>query len=466
MTICSANVRTVICLIAIPLMSLSCGGGGDLGVGAGQAIALAGALEAVKPGLDESVNNAGNQANQTLRNAQTRAEYLIKQLNDLAKQTGGQIATQREQAAGQAFTLLGQLYTETQQERMNISISMFQGLAAAAAILDSIPFIHVPDTPFAALPIALKPKGSDRRVIIYGYFPSLKSGEASIKFDNGNKVKGMRGIGSLYFDVPNNLVKEGLFVNAAVSLPSRSMFGSGDTFGTRVFILPLKPFHVNVDLLQRNDVAYRDIAGTAQAVRADSDHQSVHYLQNAKSLFMSTVSTHADYDADDVVFKDVQLVQTGNDKPCSCCPSPSFQLHAKTLDQIDFELGAPNCGGCGGLFNHCGGGGSHIDFSVTPIFTARLAHEAKTKPLDHKTLDMAENDVAKLPFDARVVMTQVVIEVSDGQSSVKDFAEISNGTVNQSAATAAGRRTWDVSLASDGTVVIVTKNLPVTFIGQ
>lgn len=462
----SAKVCAAILLFTLPFVLLSCAGGGDLEVGAGQTLALAGALEAVKPGLDESVNNAGNQANQTLRNAQTRADYLIKQLNDLAKQTGGQIATQREQAASQAFTLLGQLYTETQQERMNISVSMFQGLAAAAAILDSIPFIHVPDTPFAALPIALKPSGADRRVIIYGYFPSLKGSEATIKFDSGSKIKGMRGIGSLYFDVPNSLIKEGSFVNASVTLPSRSIFSKDDTFGTRVFILPQKPFHVNVEFLQRNDAAYRDITGTPQPVRADSDHQSVHYVQNAKPLFVTAVPSHADYDADDVAFKDVQLVQTGNDKPCSCCPSPSFQLHSKTLDQIDFELGAPNCGGCGGLFNHCGGGGSHIDFSVIPIFTARLAHEAKTTPLDHKTMDMAENDVFKVPFDARVVMTQIVIEVSDGQSSVKDFAEISNGTVNQSAATAAGRRTWDVSLASDGTVVITTKNLPVTFIGQ
>ncbi|HEY4679103.1 MAG TPA: hypothetical protein VIJ01_18190 [Candidatus Angelobacter sp.] len=444
----------------------SCGGGGGAEIGAGQALALAGALEAVKPGLDESVNNAGNQANQTLRNAQTRADYLIKHLNDLAKQTGGEVATQREQAAGQAFTLLGELYTETQRARMNISVSMFQGLAAAAAILDSIPFIHVPDTPFAALPIAFKPNASDRRVIIYGYFPSLKRGEATIRFDGGTKAKGMRGIGSLFFDVPNNIVKEGSFVNASVSLPSGSIFSKDDTFGTRVYVLPQKPFHVNVDFLQRNDGAYRDIAGTAQAVRADSDHQSVHWIQNAGALFMTTVPTHADYDPNDVVFKDVQLVQKGNDKPCDCCPSPSFVVHAKTLDQVDIELGAPNCGHCGSLFNLCGGGGSHIDISATPIFTARLIHESKTIPLNHKTMDLAENDVAKIPFDPKAVMTQIVIEVSDGQSSAKDFAEISNRTVNQSAATAAGRRTWDVSLAADGTIVITTKNLPVTFVGQ
>src|SRR5882762_7747700 len=177
-----AKACAVILSCTIPFI-LSCGGGGGLEVGAGQALALASALEAVKPGLDESVNNAGNQANQTLRNAQTRADYLIKQLNDLAKQTGGQVATQREQAAGQAFTLLGQLYAETQQARMNISVNMFQGLAAAAAILDSIPFVHVPDTPFAALPLALKPSSSDRRVIIYGYFPSIKRGDATIRFD-------------------------------------------------------------------------------------------------------------------------------------------------------------------------------------------------------------------------------------------------------------------------------------------
>ena len=82
-------------------------------------------------------------------------------------------------------------------------------------------------------------------------------------------------------------------------------------------------------------------------------------------------------------------------------------------------------------FNHCGGGGSHIDYAVTPIFTARLAHEAKTSPLDHKATNMAENDVLKIPFDPRVVMTQVIIEISDGNSSAKDFAEVSNGTVNQ-----------------------------------
>ncbi len=460
-----AKACAVIFFCAIPFIS-SCGGGGGLEVGAGQALALASALEAVKPGLDESVNNAGNQANQTLRNAQTRADYLIKQLNDLAKQTGGQVATQREQAAGQAFTLLGQLYAETQQARMNISVNMFQGLAAAAAILDSIPFVHVPDTPFAALPLALKPSSSDRRVIIYGYFPSIMRGDATIRFDGGSKIKGMRGIGSLYFDVPNNLVKEGSFVNASISLPSGSIFSKDDTFGTRVFILPQKAFRVTVDFMQRNEAAYKDINGSAQGVRADSDHQSVHWIQNAKQLFMTSVPSHADYDPDDVVFKDVQLAQTGNDKPCDCCPSPSFQLHAKTLDQIDIELNAPNCGGCGGLFNHCGGGGSHIDYSVTPIFTARLVHEAKMKPLNQKVMQMAENDVAKIPFDPKVVMTQVTIEISDGQSSVKDFAEVSNGTVNQGTPTAAGRRSWEVTLAGDGTIVITTKNLPVTFIGQ
>jgi ElaB/YqjD/DUF883 family membrane-anchored ribosome-binding protein len=114
-------------LSAIFLLPLSClAQAGSVAVGAGQALALAGALEAVKPGLDESVNNAGNQADQTLRNAQTRAEYLIKQLRDLSTKVGGDVATQREQAASQAFALLGQLYAETQQARMNISISMFK----------------------------------------------------------------------------------------------------------------------------------------------------------------------------------------------------------------------------------------------------------------------------------------------------------------------------------------------------
>ena len=175
---------------SIALVSLlSCGTGAEVGVGAGQALALAGALEAVKPGLDESVNNAGNQADQTLRNVQTRADYLIKQLHELAQKTGGEVATQRERAASQAFSLLGELYTDTQQARLNFSITMFQGLAAAAAILDSIPFIKVPDTPFAALPIALKPNSSDRRVIIYGYFPSLKHGDATVKFDMGSKLR-------------------------------------------------------------------------------------------------------------------------------------------------------------------------------------------------------------------------------------------------------------------------------------
>jgi hypothetical protein len=103
---------------------------------------------------------------------------------------------------------------------------------------------------------------------------------------------------------------------------------------------------------------------------------------------------------------------------------------------------------------------------VKPIFTARLAHQGGTKPLDQKTFDMAENDVAKIPPDARMVMTQVLIEVSDGESSVKDFAEISNGAVNQGGATAGAKRTWDVSLASDGSIIITTRNLPVTFVGQ
>jgi hypothetical protein len=107
-------------------------------------------------------------------------------------------------------------------------------------------------------------------------------------------------------------------------------------------------------------------------------------------------------------------------------------------------------------------------WSLTPCGWAALylAHEGKTKPLDEKAFDMAENDVQKIPADPKAVMTQVVIEVSDGQSSAKDFAEISNGNVSQSAATAAARRTWDVSLAGDGTIVITTRNLPVTFMGQ
>src|ERR1700733_12735210 len=139
---CLAKACTSVFFCMIAFVLLSCGGEGGPEVDAGQAAALAGALEAVKPGLDESVNNSGNQANQTLRNAQTRADYLIKQLHDLSKKTGAEVATQREQAASQAFTLLGQLYSETQQERMNISVSMFQGLAAAAAVLDAVPFIH------------------------------------------------------------------------------------------------------------------------------------------------------------------------------------------------------------------------------------------------------------------------------------------------------------------------------------
>jgi hypothetical protein len=117
------------------------------------------------------VNNAGNRADQTLRNAQTRADHLIKDLNDSIEKTGAEAAAQREELARQAFTLLGELYGDTEQSLMSISVSMFQGLAAAAAILDSIPFVHVADTPFAELPLALKPAGDDRRVIIYGYFP-------------------------------------------------------------------------------------------------------------------------------------------------------------------------------------------------------------------------------------------------------------------------------------------------------
>jgi hypothetical protein len=463
-----ALFSAAICLSATLVLPVPCiAQAGSLAVGAGQALALAGALEAVKPGLDESVNNAGNQADQTLRNAQTRADYLIKQLRDLSTKVGADFATQREQAASQAFALLGQLYAETQQTRMNVSISMFQGLAAASAMLDAIPFVHVPDTPFAALPVALKPSSSDRRVVIYGYFPSLRNGDATVKFDSGKKVNGIRGIGSLYFDVPQELVKEGSFVNTTVSLPSGSWFTRDYTFGSRVFVLPRKPFHVTVDRLQRKDASYRDIPGTAQILRADSGNQSVHWVQNAKSLFMSCVASHADYDADDVVFKDVQIVQTSIDKPegmGSCCNSPSFVLHSKTLDQVDLSLSAPNCD-CG-PFYHRVTGGSHIDYSITPIFTARLAHEGKSQPLDEKTFDMSENDVQKIPPDPRAVMTQVLIEVSDGQSSAKDFAEISNGNVNQTAATAAAKRTWDVSLASDGTVVITTRNLPVTFVGQ
>lgn len=459
------NPRSLVLLAVAAAWAICCGGTiAEAQVGAGGIIALTTALQGVKHGLDESVNNAGNSADQELRNAQTRTDHLLKQMDELKTKIGGEAATQREDLARQGFALLGQMYADTQSVRMSVSLNMYQGLASAAAILDAIPFVNVPDTPFASSPIGLKANGKDRRVTIYGYFPSLKSGSTgTIKFDSGESVKGFRGIGSLYFDIPEKLIKPGQYINARVELPSFVSFWNTDRFGVRTYVFPEKPFQVTVEYLQRNAAAYADLTGTTQRVRADSDHLDNHYLRSVNDLFTTSVPSHADYDLHDLTFKDVTLAIVQNDKPCSCCPSPSFEVHVKSLDQIDMELQAPNCGSCGSLFNHCGGGGSHIDVDATPIFTARIASLPKMVSLKRMTFQMAENDLKKLAPDPKAVVTQILVQVSDGQSTASDFGEISNGTMILDKASVSAKRTWDATVLSDGGVAIATHDLPVSF---
>jgi hypothetical protein len=457
---------SVFLILTLILPSLSCTSAG-IGSGVSQALALAGAFQAIKPGLDETVNNAGGQANDAIRNAQTRMDYLIKQLNDSAKKLGKEAATQREDLSRQGFALMQALYEDTQRTRMNVAADVYRGMAAAATMLDSVPFVKVPDTPFAAVPLALKANTVNRRITVYGYFPSMGPDQkADVKFDSGQAVEGLRGIGSIEFDVPENIAaKEASFSDVSITLPRRGWFSPPQTFHTRIFVLPKKSFHLDVTFLARNDQAYRDVTGTPQRIDANSNLQDNHWVRNVADLFATSVSNHADFDNADTLFKDVVITDLGGGKPCSTCPDTSFDIHLKTPQQIDLSVRAPNCPyHVVSLFNVCGGGGSNRSIQAVPVFTTRLAGTPRTTPIKIQELEMADHDqiVVDEPQGTREI--QITVSVSDGVSTAKDFGELGE---NASAFTAApGTRafkTWNASVVAGNRIQITTGALPVDF---
>lgn len=392
-------------------------------------------LQQVKTMLSETLGTTDVIAQNRLKQADIAVQSRIQQLDGVAKGNIQMAAAEQERMFGEIFQTLNQVGDLMEQTPREAFLQVNQTLANVATLADALPLVNVEPSIFVADPIVQDPDRIDRQVSFYGYFPGTKDGDA--KATIGDRVFPLnRFPGKLAFDLPADLLKtDRKFIDITIKLKGKGLsglFGGGPTFHHRIYVRARMPFSIAVDSYQVHPDLWHLVKAPDQFHRyADSSAQSNIGNETAPNLYVELHGDTVGYDQTSAVIVPSQTQLSYKfSTPCdSCCPHTS-QAAAVAADgsTISWSLGAPVCGyhkgGCPGMFDTCGGGGSNTNVFGTLTFNVKKRGVSEQKQMDHQAFEMGRSDVKTLKVSDGWTQVKVLGTFMDGDYPVKLASDV------------------------------------------
>jgi hypothetical protein len=450
--------RLTLFLVVLVVGATGCGG--DAAASLSQLAVLSTAITQLRNALNDTIGQADQATATRIRQTKDAADETLKTVNGVIEKGSNATTVQREEAARQAFAILGTTSQLVDSSGKEIFQHVNETLAALAATIDAVPFVNIPDTAFAVSPYRLRSDSKITEISVYGYFPSIASDASSVGVTvDGKSVQVKRSVGKFYFELPPDVSKSSNATSEIkIQLPRKSWYSISrpSPIFAKVRLLNATPYSFVVDIRKDNPVAYETVTGKEVDEYADNN-RSPHY--SAEVLFNNTAPNPARYDASTVQISNIVVVgppKTHGSKACEDCPDPSGRIVAWTAAAVDIEMSAPGCGAhvvAKGPFNiyHCGGGGSNYTVAFVPVFTGHVKGVEDTLPI--QTINLHGGWTQVLTQDLPSDWTNVLVKLSfdDNFDKRETFVAVKRG------APVAASADYDVSVENGNKLLIRTR---------
>jgi hypothetical protein len=312
-------------------------------------------------------------------------------------------------------------------------------LVNLATTLEGVPFVKVKPYLFATSPLRLSPVATDRLVSFYGHFPDIdNSHPATVEVETSGvgkkKVDLAKYVGNqIGFQLPPEYLKEGQFIEMLVSIPTVKYYvwHTTEDIRARMYVEKQDAFTFNISAFQENPALWATIPAPSEHYeRADSGRTSNIQTLRARDLYASMINDNTTYDMDTALFIAMAHREQGSEPPCHCGCSPgTATLSGWDANTVSFALSAPNCGDhfCG-VFDHCGGGGTHGDIWLRPTFKVKRRNVQENAPLTSQTVPAKRRSVTpEMDLGAPWVLVTVVGTFKDRDEEYKREVTLTKG---------------------------------------
>ena len=371
-------------------------------------LALKATLTELQAVIDRAQIGLDSIAAAKIEAASNEAQRLLREIEKIRKGTVKDVNEAVQEVATQTHQLASSLRKTISQTERRAFLDVNTALANASESLDGIPLVKI--APYAAAidPPRIRSDVSNRRVLVYGYFPDSKDGRSPEAVVGGSTVQLSRETGAkLSFDLPRDLaLKEEQFVDIQSNVPTRtgwlSLWKGMESFKDRIYVERSLPLSCNVQVLEANPAldeivrASSEFTDEARTMGGGGKPSNIRTV-SSKDLLIATVPSAVDlYDITNV------RIQTLGERfwggaACSDHGNWSGKLRRWDPESVEFELSAPSVAphmhsgmrdDCGFVSNvlgavvgqRCiqvpytylhGGGGSHANIGLKPTFVVR-----------------------------------------------------------------------------------------------
>jgi hypothetical protein len=392
-------------------------------------VGLSSLLQNLRSNIDAVINTVDSAAAARLRQAQIIIDKAIQDIGTIIDKGYDAVAKSREEWFKQLFDTLSASNQVIQQNTRLVALEMNKLLITVSTVLDAVPLVNVPSYFVALDPLRIQYDASDRLISFYGYFPTTKQRAARVKV--GNQIYPLdRYDHSLGFEIPANLIaNEQQYVQMTLQVPKKKLFGWGwEDFAGRLYVEKTEPFTFSVTVRETNpQFTVQRLPAPEFVERADSSHTSNNQTMTSAQVFSRTINDNSKYDMASARFVGLSARVTDGIAPCHCgCDASRASLDYWDANQLQFSLSAPTCGEhwCG-VFDHCGGGGTHAEIYLTPTFKVNVRNEPPEIELKPTTHVARRDAVVTIPLNPAWASVYIGGSFKDGDDKNDDTASVS-----------------------------------------
>ena len=423
-------VAIVLCLAMVPLESCS----SPTFVSTATLAPLLLAVADLRSNLDGVSNTVNGATADRIHQLSVEADQRFKQLDQIIKGGGDRIDLSEQKIVADIADLTSRVSEEVDQKGFIAFVGVNSTLVNVARVLNGIPFVHTQPYVFAVSPYRILPDATDRVIYFYGFFPDADS-EHPLKVRLAGKTYDISEYAGnrVGFEVPKDVLKEATFVEMTLRVPVKRLgiFRGTHDVHSRLYVETLKPFTFAISSYKENPELWATIDAPQEFfANADSSRTSVVQTLSAKDLFSTLVNNNQTYDMESASF--AAMNQRGSDSgpPCHCgCDSPYHRLDRWDAGSVTFSLSAPSCGAhmCG-LFDSCGGGGTHAEIWLRPTFKVKRRNVQETVAATSANVALGRKAVSQdISPDPQWSVVQIVGTFVDGDERQQTIRTVSKG---------------------------------------
>ena len=406
------RLRTILVLCFVSL-GLNLSHPAQAQVGPASLIVVSQALQQLKQTLESTVNTVDAESAARIHQLELVLDKTIAEVSQAITDASHQVQYDENKVFADVFTTMSTVNSELTSKGYLAYVGVNASLSNLATVMEGLPLVKVGTFLYATYPLRLSPQATDTLISFFGHYPDVDdSHPATVKYAVDGQPEQTANLkrnvgGSLGLVLPTSYLKQGKFVNFTIAVPKKTflVFHTADTFDTRVYVENIHVLEMKIDIYQENPKLWVTLQSPREHVeRADSTRTSNTGSLSAADLFSTLINDNATYDASTATFAFMEHQENASGSPCWCnCSGASASLTNWNSNAVSWTSNAPSCGpqactkGGGFLgapqFQACGGGGTHAEVHLKPVFKVKLRGQPDDALLTTQEASMARRDV-------------------------------------------------------------------------